>query len=111
MTLNENSISDEVLQRAQEDIELLLKNKKISSSERVQLEIQSYFLMFLVSDHKKVQKIYPWVIAQQTKDEKRRAWWDKLAWVIIPTIATGVLMFLGQAIYFWIKVVPELMAR
>jgi len=107
----DTSISDELLQKAQEDIEALLENKRISRTERVQLEIQSYFLMFLITDHKKVQSIYPWVVAQKEREARRKAWWDRLAWVIIPTAISGVLAFLGQAVYFWLKVVPELMTK
>ena len=64
----DTTISDEVLLRAQEDIDRLLKSKRLTSSERIQMEIQSYFLMFLVNDHKKITKMYPWMQEQQRKE-------------------------------------------
>lgn len=104
----ETTISDEILQKAQADIKELLNDETLSRPERAQLEIQSYFLMFLVTDHKRITKIYPWVISQQEKEKNRRAWWDRLQWVVIPFAVTAILAFLGQAFIFWIKIVPEL---
>ena len=107
----ETSISDEVLLRAQEDIDKLLKSKRLTSSERVQMEIQSYFLMFLVNDHKKISRMYPWIQEQQRKEEARKVWWNKLQWVVIPLVVGSVFIFLGQAVYFWYTIVPDLMSR
>jgi hypothetical protein len=107
----ETSISDEVLLKAQEDINGLLKNKRLTAPERVQLEIQSYFLMFLVNDHKKISAMYPWIKEQQIKEEARTVWWNKLQWVIIPLIVSSVFIFIGQALYFWVTIVPELIAH
>ena len=104
----DTTISDEILQKAQEDITKRLNNETLSHPERVQLEIQSYFLVFLVTDHKRIGKIYPWVISQQEKEKSRKIWWDKLQWVVIPFAVTAILAFLGQAFIFWIKIVPEL---
>ena len=104
----ETTISDEILQKAQEDITKRLNNETLSHPERVQLEIQSYFLMFLVTDHKRIGKIYPWVISQQEKEKNRRLWWDKLQWVVIPFAVTALFAFVGQAYIFWVKIVPEL---
>jgi len=107
----ETSISDEVLLKAQEDIDKLLKSKRLTSSERVQMEIQSYFLMFLVNDHKKISRMYPWVQEQQRKEEARKVWWNKLQWVVIPLIVSSVFIFIGQAAYFWLTIVPELINK
>jgi len=106
----ETSISDEVLLKAQEDIDKLLKSKRLTSSERVQMEIQSYFLMFLVNDHKKISRMYPWMLEQQRKEEARKVWWNKLQWVVIPIIVSSLFIFIGQAAYFWLTIVPELLA-
>ncbi len=108
MNYDDTRVSDEILSRAQEDIDKLLKNKRISETERVQLEVQSYFLMFLVSDHKKVIKMFPWFEEQAAKELRRREWINKFQWVLIPILVTGLLAFIGQAVYFWIVVVPNL---
>lgn len=105
----ETSISDEVLLKAQEDIDKLLKSKRLTSSERVQMEIQSYFLMFLVNDHKKISHMYPWMLEQQRKAEERKVWWNKLQWVVIPIVVSSLFIFIGQAAYFWLTIVPELL--
>ena len=44
--MESDGISDEILDKAQADISALLSNRKLPRSERVQLEIQSYILMF-----------------------------------------------------------------
>lgn len=108
---NDTSISDEVLLKAQEDIEKLLKSKRLTSSERVQMEIQSYFLMFLVNDHKKIARMYPWILEQQRKEAARIAWWGKLQWVVIPLVVSSLFVFVGQAAYFWITIVPGLVNK
>ena len=111
MNYDDTRVSDEILSRAQEDIDKLLKNKRISETERVQLEVQSYFLMFLVSDHKKVIKMFPWFEKQAAKELRQQEWMNKFQWVIIPIIVSGLLIFLGQAVYFWIVVVPTLVGK
>ena len=79
------SVSDDILQKAQTDVAELLRDKKLSKTDRTQLEVQSYFLMFLVNDHKKINKMYPFFEEQQKRYERRKVWWDKLQWVITPT--------------------------
>jgi hypothetical protein len=106
--MNEPGLSDEILSRAEEYIKELLKNKHISQPVRAQLEIQSYFLMFLVRDHERLNQIYPFYLEQKQIREKWEKWLDRFQWVLIPIIITGVIGFLGQFIYFWLVIVPKL---
>jgi hypothetical protein len=105
------SISDEILQQAETFIKELLKNKRLRQTERAQLEIQSYFLMFLVHNHQRMSEVYPFYKKQKEAQEKWEAWWNRLQWVIIPMVVGTVFVFLGQAVYFWMVVVPDLMAK
>lgn len=105
----EDGISDEVLKKASAYIEELLKNKKLSPSTRAQLEIQSYFLMFLVTDHEKIAQMYPFYKNMFARQRKWEQFWEKFQWVIIPMAVTGLLAFAGQFIYFWMVVVPKLL--
>lgn len=106
-----SSISDEILQQAQEYIQELLKNKRLKPTEKAQLEIQSYFWMFMVHNHQRLNEIYPYYKRQKEKQERWDRWWDRLQWVIIPMIVAGVIGFLGQFIYFWFMVVPDLVKK
>ena len=48
-------------------------------------------------------------ITDQEKDkERRRSWWEKFQWVVIPIIIISIVSFLGQFIYFWLTLVPQL---
>lgn len=109
MNTLEDGISDEVLKKASIYIEELLKNKKLSPPVRAQLEIQSYFLMFLVTDHEKISQMYPFYKDLFTRQRKWEQFWEKFQWVIIPMAVTGTLAFFGQFIYFWMVVVPRLL--
>lgn len=56
-----------------------------------------------------LRKIWEWIDLQKAKELKRLAWWDKFQWVVIPIVVSGAALFLGQAVYFWLVVVPDLM--
>jgi len=56
-----------------------------------------------------IRKIWEWIDLQKAKETKRAQWWDKFQWVVIPIFVSGLLLFLGQAAYFWFAVVPDLM--
>jgi len=102
----DNNISDDLLLKAQQDVANLLKNRTLNKTDRTQLEIQSYFLMFLVNDHKKINQMYPFFIEQKTRTENQRAWWNRLQWVIIPLVVAGIFTFLYQAAVFYFRLVP-----
>ena len=88
--ISENDISDEILKKAQAEIKELLSNKRLPKSERVQLEVQSYFLMFLVSDRKKINQMYPYVMEMKAQSGK----WEPRVW----DIAKGVVLLLAGAL-------------
>jgi hypothetical protein len=104
----EEGISDDLLQKASEDIQKLLRKRGLSESDRVQLEVQSYFLMFLINDHKKIGKMYPFFKSESERRERNKAWWERVQWIIIPLVVTGTLAFVGQFVYFWLTLVPDL---
>lgn len=105
---NNNNVTDEILHKAKTDIEMLLRTKALSKSERVQLEVQSYFLMFLVNDRKKIGEMYPFFIEQKAAAVKRADFWGRFSWLIITLTVTAAFGIIGQALYFWFRVVPEL---
>ena len=92
-----NNISDEILQQADSYIKELLKNKRLKAETRAQLEIQSYFLMFLASDHDKISKMYPFYKQQAERQKKQDEWWNRLQWIIIPIALTYSISFIINA--------------
>lgn len=102
----DTGISNDVLEKAQRDINDLLQKGGLDKTDRTQLEVQSYFLMFLINDHKKINKMYPFFVEQKQKLEKQRIWWDRLQWVVIPLVVAGVLTFVYQAAIFYFQIVP-----
>ena len=104
----EEGISDDLLEKASADIQKLLKRRGLPEQDRVQLEVQSYFLMFLISDHKKIGQIYPFFRDEKQRQEKNKIWWEKMMWILIPAALAALVAFMGQFIYFWLTVVPNL---
>ena len=104
----EEGISDELLDKARQDIQELLSKRGLAKSERVQLEVQSYFLMFLINDHKKITQMYPFFKSEKERRDRNKLWWEKLQWIAIPMGLTAVLGFVAEFIYFWIRVVPSI---
>src|SRR3990172_6241362 len=51
------TITDEILEKADEDIQEILSDKRLSTRERKTYEVLHYFLLFLMTDHKKINKI------------------------------------------------------
>lgn len=107
----DNNISDEILTHAEEYIKELLKNRRLAAPVRAQLEIQSYFLMFLIQDHEKMNQVYPFYREQKAKQQKTDKLFERIYGVIIPIIITGSLAFVAQFLYFWVVVVPKLVAK
>ena len=91
-------ISDEILKQASDYIKELLKNKRLRPEARAQLEIQSYFLMFLAVDHEKISEMYPFYRKQLQRQERWDKWWDKLQWVIIPVLITALAGMVANVI-------------
>lgn len=102
--MEENSISDNILEKAQGDIRAMLQNQGLSKTDRLQLEIQSYFLMFLVNDHKKINKIYPYFQKQIAREKHWTMWWDRLQWVAIPMILLYLMSFVSRVWQFIVEV-------
>ena len=51
------TITDELLEQAEAEIKDILKDKKLTHRDRKMFEVMQYFLMFLMTDHKKINKI------------------------------------------------------
>jgi len=49
-----------------------------------------------------------WILSQKEISDRRRAWWDRFQWVIIPIVIGLIVAFASQAFYFWTKTVPML---
>ena len=80
-------ISDDVLDKAQETISTELKKKTLPRGERVMLETLGYFLIFLRSDHHKVNEMYPYFRKLQEKEKR----WEPRVWDIAKSIALLVV--------------------
>lgn len=102
--MDDNGVSDKILDKAQKDLAEFLEKNNIPKAQKMMLEMQGYLLMVIINDHKKTSLMYP-IFKQQ---QKRRQWWDKLQWGVIPSVALGVLTFVWQAIYFWVELAPKL---
>ena len=92
-----DGISDEILKQADSYIKELLKNKRLKAEVRAQLEIQSYFLMFLAADHDKISKMYPFYKQQVERQNRWDEWWGRLQWIIIPIALTYLIGFIVNA--------------
>ena len=86
-----DSVSDDVLDKAQETITSELKKKSLPRGERVMLETLGYFLIFLRSDHHKVNEMYPYFQKLQEKDSR----WEPRVWDIVKGIS---LLIVGAVI-------------
>jgi hypothetical protein len=100
------TISDNVLRQLQESIDEELRNENLSKRDRVMLEVQNYFLMFLKNDHRKVTEMYD----QFTKDREARTtrkesekWMNRL---VIGTAVTAVVMLFINGILFLFSTSP-----
>ena len=56
-----------------------------------------------------IRNIGTWIGEQKKAADKRAEFWAKFSWLIITLAITGLTAFLGQAVYFWIAIVPDLM--
>lgn len=55
-----------------------------------------------------IRNIGAWIDSQKQSADRRRAWWDKFQWIVIPMGVAGVVAFVGQFLVFWFDVVPKL---
>jgi len=51
------TITDEILKKANEEIQDILTDQRLSQRDRKTYEILQYFLIYLMTDHKKLNKI------------------------------------------------------
>ena len=49
-----------------------------------------------------------YITHKDKEEQKKREQWDKLKWVIIPIIVSGVIAFIIQAIVFYFRIFPLL---
>jgi len=107
---NDATISDNVLRQAQEAIDEALKNENLPKRDRVMLEVQNYFLMFLKNDHRKVNEMYD----QYVKDKEAKAlrkesekWMNRL---VVGTAVTAIVMLFINGILFMFSTSPLMQA-
>lgn len=98
LTDTRDGISDKILEQADVYIKALLMSKTLKPEARAQLEIQSYFLMFLAADHEKVSKMYPFYKQQEEKQTRWEESWHKFQWIVIPIAITYLIGFSVNAI-------------
>ena len=55
-----------------------------------------------------IRGIHAWIGEQKKASEKKAEFWGKFSWLIITLTAGGITAFVGQALYFWFRVVPEI---
>lgn len=55
-----------------------------------------------------IRGIHAWISEQKKASDKRAEFWGKFSWLVITLAVSGVTAFIGQALYFWFRVVPEL---
>jgi|WetSurMetagenome_2_1015567.scaffolds.fasta_scaffold52991_3 hypothetical protein len=55
-----------------------------------------------------IRGIHTWINEQRKAADKRSEFWSKFSWLIITLVAGGFTAFIGQALYFWFRVVPEI---
>lgn len=101
-----NSISDDILRDAQEAIDDALKDKGLERRDRVVLEVQNYFLMFLRNDHRKVMEMYPYFVKAKEREENER----RMRALVIGTSVAAVVMLFINGIIFWISTTPIVQA-
>ena len=62
-----------------------------------------------IGHDEQLRNIWAWIDLQKQKEQRRLEWWNKFQWVVIPIAVSGFSLFLGQAVYFWLAIVPDLM--
>lgn len=55
-----------------------------------------------------LRQIWAWIEVQKGKEERRKIWWDKFQWVIIPILVVGFFSFMAQVVYFYFVIVPQI---
>lgn len=57
-----------------------------------------------------LRRIIEWIEEQKQKEFRRKQWWDKLQWVVIPMFIGGVVTLGYQAFVFFTQIAPILEA-
>ena len=55
-----------------------------------------------------IREIFAFINAQKETALRRRVWWDKLQWVVIPMVIGGAATLLYQAFIFFTQIAPIL---
>jgi hypothetical protein len=55
-----------------------------------------------------IRNINGWIEAQKELALKRKQWWDKLQWVVIPIFVGGLVTLMYQAFVFFTEIAPIL---
>lgn len=104
------TISDNILEQAQDAINAALQTPNLPPDRRAVLEVQNYFLMFLRNDHKKITEVYADYLANKQKrareaeDEK----WTRRT--IYGTALAALVMLFINGFIFWISTTPLIQA-
>ena len=104
------TISDNVLRQLQESIDEELRSDNLPKRDRVMLEVQNYFLMFLKNDHRKVTEMYDQYIKDKETRETRKEtdkWMNRL---VIGTAVTAIVMLFINGILFMFSTSPLMQA-
>lgn len=55
-----------------------------------------------------IRGIHTWIGEQKKSADKKAEFWGKFSWLIISSIVISLIAFIGQAVIFWVRVVPEI---
>jgi len=91
-----DGISDDLLDNQNQKIEGLLKSKSVSKVDRVVLETQQYFLMFLRSDHKKVIEMYPYYVEEKKKRERGVLLNNAIIIFLVTDVISRILSYISK---------------
>jgi hypothetical protein len=96
MAEERDGISDDLLDNQNNKIDVLLKSRAISKVDRVVLETQQYFLMFLRSDHKKIVEMYPYYVEEKKKRERSILLNNAIIIFLVTDILSRVLSYVTR---------------
>lgn len=103
----EDTITGELLAKAKKENQDAIRKNNLSPAEKAILNGLDIVYTFIEVDHAKVEAMYEEYKERNRKQRKITAIVEKLA---IPVITSLIIIFLTQAIYFWLELVPKLQA-
>jgi len=98
----------EILKTLKDKIALALDDTRLRKADRVILEIQQLFIIYLQNDHEKIEKIYPFVMAQQASTKEKRDSGIHYTRLAVGTAITSVVVMLLNWVYYYFQVMPGL---